>query len=42
LIQERVRHGFTDEYARDLGHHIIQALQVLHIDRGIDIDTSVE
>ena len=42
LIQDGVGHGFTDEHARDLGHDIIQALQVLHIDRGVDIDTGVE
>jgi hypothetical protein len=42
LIQDGIRHGFADEHARDLGHHIIQALQVLHIDRGIDIDPGVE
>ena len=42
LFQDGVGHRFAHKHARDLGHDIIQTFQMLHIDRGIDIDPGVE
>jgi hypothetical protein len=30
--------GFAHHDAGDLAHHIVQAFQMLHIQRGVDID----
>ena len=38
----RVRHGLAHDHAGDLGHHVVQALDVLDVDGRIDVDAGVE
>jgi hypothetical protein len=41
-IEHRVGHGFTDAHAGDPVHHVVEAFQVLDVDRGVDVDACVE
>ena len=38
LVEHGIRHRFADPYARDLSHDIVQALDVLNVERGVHID----
>ena len=42
LIEDRVGHGFAHAHARDLRDHIVEALDVLDVERGIDVDAVVQ
>ena len=42
LLEDRVRHGLPHDDAGDLGHHVVQALDVLDVDGGVDVDAGVE
>jgi len=42
LLEDRVGHGLAHDDAGDLGHHVVQALDVLHVDGGVDVDAGVE
>ena len=37
-VEHRIRHGLAHPHMRDLGDHVVEALDVLDIDRGIDVD----
>ena len=39
---DRVRHGLPLRHAGDLLHHVVEGFQVLHVDRGDDVDPGVE
>jgi hypothetical protein len=41
-LQERVRHILAHHHAGDLGHHVPQALQVLDVEGGVDINARVQ
>ena len=41
-LQDVVGESFPDRDAGDLGDHVIQAFQVLHIESGVDIDARFE
>ncbi len=38
LVDHAVRDRFADDDARDLRHHVVEALQVLDVERGVDVD----
>ena len=38
LVQQAVGHGLPHDDAGDLGHHVVQALEMLDVDRGVDVD----
>ena len=40
-VEHGVRHGFAHPHMRDLGDDVVEALDVLNIDRGIDVDAAV-
>jgi hypothetical protein len=42
LLDDPVRHGFAHQHAGDLGHHIVQALDMLDVDGGVDVDASIQ
>ena len=42
LLDDPIRHGFAHDHAGDLGHHVVQALDMLDIDGGIHIDPGIE
>ena len=42
LIKNPVRHGFADRDPGDAGHHVIQALEMLDVKRGVNIDPGFE
>ncbi|EKD40267.1 MAG: hypothetical protein ACD_75C00116G0001, partial [uncultured bacterium] len=37
-IEHAVRHGLLDRHAGDLGHYILDALEMLDVDGGVDVD----
>ena len=37
-VEDRVRHGLAHADAGDLRHHVVQALDVLDVERGVDVD----
>ena len=41
-VEERVGHGFADHHARDLGHHVVEAFQVLDVERRVNVEPRVE
>ncbi len=41
-LEYRIRNCFADANSSDLMHHVIQTLQVLNVDRGIDVDARVQ
>ena len=41
-IEHLVRHGFAHPHMRDLGDHVVEALDVLDVDSGVDVDTARE
>ena len=41
-VENRIGDGLADPDAGDLVHHVVQAFQVLDIDRGVDVDASIE
>jgi hypothetical protein len=42
LVENRVGHRLPDHDARDLGDHVVQALEMLDVERGVDVDARVE
>ena len=38
LVEDAVGHGLAHLHARDAGDDVVQALEVLDVDRGVDID----
>ena len=42
LFEHRVRHRFTHPHSGDLSNHIVQALQMLHVDGRIDVDARLQ
>ena len=42
LLEHRVRHRLADDDAGDPGHDIVQRLEVLDIEGGVDVDTAIE
>ena len=41
-VEHRVGNGFAHPYAGDLRNDVVEALDVLDVDRGIDVDAAVE
>ena len=41
-VEHRVRHGLAHAHVRDLGDDVVEALDVLDVDRGVDVDAAVE
>ncbi|EWS54666.1 hypothetical protein X551_02511 [Methylibium sp. T29] len=41
-IEEGVGQGLVHADAGDAAHHVVQALQVLHVERGVDVDAGIE
>ena len=41
-VEDRVRHGLAHPHMRDLRDDVVQALDVLDVDRGIDVDAVVQ
>ena len=41
-IKDKVRNGLSDTHMRDLGDHIVETLDMLDIDRGVDVDAAGE
>ena len=41
-IKDRVRHGLPHADTGDLRHHVVQALDVLDVERRVDIDALVK
>ena len=37
-VEHRIRHGFAHPHMGDLRHHIVEAFDVLDVDRGVDVD----
>ncbi len=37
-VEHRIRHGLAHPHMGDLGDHVVEALDVLDIDRGVDVD----
>ena len=37
-VEDRVRHGLAHPHMRDLRDHVVEAFDVLDVDRGIDVD----
>ena len=37
-VEHRIRHGLAHPHMRDLRDHVVEALDVLDVDRGIDVD----
>ena len=42
LVEQPVRNRLPDHDPGDLGHHVVEALEVLDIDRGVDVDAGPE
>ena len=42
IVQHVVRHRFPDAHAGDAADHVVQAFQVLHVDRGVDVDAGCQ
>ena len=42
LVEDAVGHRLPDAHAGDLADDVVQALEVLHVDRGVDVDAGVE
>jgi len=42
FLQHPVRHRLAHLHASDIAHAVIEAFQVLHVDRGVDVDTGSE
>jgi hypothetical protein len=42
LIQDGVRDGFAHRDAGDLGDHIVEAVEVLDVEGGIDVDAGID
>jgi len=38
-VEHRIRHGFAHAHMRDLGDDVVEALDMLDIDRRVDVDT---
>ena len=41
-VEHTVRHGLADAHAGDAHHHIVEAFQMLDVDRGPDVDAGVQ
>ena len=41
-VEHQVRDGLAHDHARDLGHEVVEALEVLHVDGRVDVDACVE
>ncbi len=41
-LEDGVGHGLSHHHAGDLGHHVVEALHVLDVQRGVDGDAGVE
>ena len=41
-VEHRVRHGFAHANMRDLGDNVVEALDMLDVDGGVDVDPVVE
>ncbi len=41
-VEHDVGHGFTDAHAGDPVDHVVQALQMLDVDRRVDVDAGIE
>ena len=39
-VEHRIRHGLAHPHMRDLGDHVVEALDMLDIDRGVDVDAA--
>ena len=42
VVEEAVGNGLPDDHPGDLGYHVVQALEVLNVDRGVDVDAAAE
>ncbi len=42
LVEDGVGHGLADDDARDLRDDVVEALEVLHVERREDVDARVE
>ncbi len=42
LVEDAVREGLALPHSRDLRHQVVEALEMLHIDRGPDIDAGLQ
>jgi len=42
LLDDPIRHRLAHDHAGDLCHHVVQALDMLDVDGGVDIDAGVE
>jgi len=41
-IEHRVRDGLLDDHVRDLGDHVVQALEVLDVERAVHVEAGIE
>ncbi len=41
-VEHRIRHGLTHANMRDLRDHVVEALDVLDVDGGVDVDAAVQ
>ncbi|KAG1242619.1 hypothetical protein G6F68_016108 [Rhizopus microsporus] len=41
-VEHAVRHGLAYTHAGDAHHHVVEAFQVLDVDRGPDVDAGVQ
>ena len=41
-VEHRIRHGLAHPHMRDLGNDVVEALDVLDIDRSVDVDAALE
>jgi hypothetical protein len=41
-VEHAIRHGLADAHAGDAHHHVVEAFQMLDVDRGPDVDAGVQ
>ena len=41
-VEDEIRHGLADAHAGDAVDHVIEAFQVLDVDRGVDVDAGIQ
>ena len=41
-VEDGIRHGLAHAHMRDLGDHVVEALDVLDVDGGVDVDAVVQ
>jgi predicted transcriptional regulator len=41
-VEDEIRHGLADAHAGDPVDHVVEAFQVLDVDRGVDVDAGIQ